>query len=52
VAELANLPAGEAALWRAADLSRVTLGVWRIEGGLVQSFEQFTDTLLVAQAMR
>jgi hypothetical protein len=27
VAELANLPAGEAALWRAADLSRVTLGI-------------------------
>lgn len=26
--------------------------VWRIKGGLVQSFEQFTDTLLVAQAMR
>jgi len=26
--------------------------VWRIEGGLVRSFEQFTDTLLVAQAMR
>lgn len=25
--------------------------VWRIEGGLVRSFEQFTDTLLVAQAM-
>ncbi len=26
--------------------------VWRVEGGLVRSFEQFTDTLLVAQAMR
>ena len=26
--------------------------VWRVQGGLVHSFEQFTDTLLVAQAMR
>jgi uncharacterized protein len=26
--------------------------VWRIEGGWVQSFEQLTDTLRVAQAMR
>jgi ketosteroid isomerase-like protein len=26
--------------------------VWRVEGGLVRSFEQFTDTLLVARAMR
>jgi ketosteroid isomerase-like protein len=26
--------------------------VWRVEGGLVRTFEQFTDTLLVAQAMR
>jgi ketosteroid isomerase-like protein len=26
--------------------------VWRVEGGLVRSFEQFTDTLWVAQAMR
>ena len=26
--------------------------VWRIEGGLVQSFEQLTDMPLVAQAMR
>lgn len=25
--------------------------VWQLEGGKVQSFEQFTDTLLVAQAM-
>lgn len=25
--------------------------VWRVERGLLQSFEQFTDTLLVAQAM-
>jgi len=26
--------------------------VWQVEGGLVRRFEQFTDTLLVAQAMR
>lgn len=26
--------------------------VWRLEGGKVRAFEQFTDTLLVAQAMR
>jgi uncharacterized protein len=26
--------------------------LWRVEGGLVRRFEQFTDTLLVAQAMR
>ncbi len=26
--------------------------VWRVEGGLVREFEQFTDTLRVAQAMR
>lgn len=26
--------------------------VWQIEGGKVRRFEQFTDTLLVAQAMR
>lgn len=25
--------------------------VWQLEGGKVRSFEQFTDTLLVAQAM-
>jgi ketosteroid isomerase-like protein len=26
--------------------------VWRLEGGQVVKFEQFTDTLLVANAMR
>ena len=26
--------------------------VWRVEGGLVRRFEQFTDTLRVAQAMQ
>lgn len=26
--------------------------VWQVEGGLVRRFEQFTDTLLVAQAMQ
>jgi len=26
--------------------------VWQIQGGLVRRFEQFTDTLLVARAMR
>jgi uncharacterized protein len=26
--------------------------IWRVEGGLVRRFEQFTDTLLVAKAMR
>ncbi|MEP7299776.1 MAG: nuclear transport factor 2 family protein [Burkholderiales bacterium] len=26
--------------------------VWDVEGGLVRRFEQFTDTLLVAQAMQ
>lgn len=26
--------------------------VWQLEGGRIRAFEQFTDTLLVAQAMR
>jgi ketosteroid isomerase-like protein len=31
--------------------ARVT-HVWQVQGGKVRRFEQFTDTLLVAQAMQ